>query len=397
MTINDFIELPGRYHLPDSAAKRYAAANTARRVWCHRERTYGYLVEATNDPDARACTHKTFTMDGAHLGWVKAEANGALVLFRKDGQTRVPTVAAIPAPQPIYGEQFVTYAAGPCPRCRGQHAGRTIREDNRVRFKLLRFAAELSATSGELADARDAFVTKQVNRLSFSPAPKHADAKEQRRLRDEREFAIKEKKKSTEANAMRALVQRTLPRDATDERKAWHSKAVNEWTAIETKHAPIHPLIKATVPADIGGTMLGMLICPKQGSEIIYVASSGGFWRTHPAFDNVARLHGLVVCDTPKSRTTLDRGKIPGDVYASCKAAGAQQPGTCAAPRMIAQAIEDEVDSDVSKWRMSEVWYWKSGMNPAAQDLAWVPGLTAYSCDTCMSLLPLFFCPDFHA
>jgi hypothetical protein len=344
------------------AARAYLFDNLRRTVWRSRmPAAPGYLISTDNDHNAFGQQFKRFLPEGVHMGWGSATPpDGQLAFVRSNGEALVSGGPPIPASrEPISAVQ--TYAAGLCRWCNQVHApDRWILESGATRFKLLRFAAELSAMPTDFMQEQERHIKREGDRVEIPKNPDKAAHK----------VALKQAKESTERRAI-GLVQ----------------------SIRFTPQTVLEPNLQLTVKVPLyeTPTMLGLLICGVGADAKTYVAASGKF--ADGRFKHVARLHGFTVCEKVPVQRSLAGKPIPGDIYQGSKALHAQMPGTCAAPRMIAQAIADKCMAPLDTWRMSEIYYWRRGMKDNGE-LAWVPGLTAHSCETCEKLLPLFLCAN---
>jgi hypothetical protein len=136
-------------------------------------------------------------------------------------------------------------------------------------------------------------------------------------------------------------------------------------------------------------TMLGLLIA--QGLTI--VAHSGRV--THEgdaAFRAAATEYGyasVMQNELDQPFVSLAGRRISDDELARTR--GTRRgfdypPGSCAAPRLIRKAFRLIANPNPATWEMSEIYCSAGGGG------YWVHGLSAHSCDTCESLVPLLLC-----
>jgi hypothetical protein len=415
MKLSDFMQIPAPAVSSElrGAALAYFRAQPGRAVWREKVRerlgATGYLIETTNDPDSNGFTYKQFVPEGVHLGWARVRANGQLEFVRKDFATFTPFNPAIVAgvPRSLYGEDLQRYAAAVCRNCLQVHdASRQITETSQTRFQLLRFAAELRTITAKMLAAQKGFIDRKIAQVSLPAARKDLQGEEKRNYEKNRKQQLLEAKAAAEFGAIGVVTHPTFETlkkkfDGKAEKqldgKVDEAADRAEWRKQGSQTGQPHPFDEKKLErSDVSPTMLGLLTCETGSGTKTYVAASGSFATQNARFAHLARLRGYAVCNTPKPPyTTIDGDEIAKQLYLESKADGAQAAGTCAAPRLIAQAIKDGVTAPLSGWHMSEIWYWNRGMPES--DLVWVPGLTAYSCDTCQKLLPLFFCPELTA
>ena len=135
--------------------------------------------------------------------------------------------------------------------------------------------------------------------------------------------------------------------------------------------------------------MIGVLVADKK----IFVAASGSnLNRIEAAAKSLSRSLGKVVLCEPRTAQGIHKTWGGADVasaeYLQTKVDN--EPGTCAAPRIIEQAMADADAVKVrDNWEMTEVWF-----DPNAEaDESYVHGLSAKHCNTCDKLIPLLLCP----
>jgi len=142
--------------------------------------------------------------------------------------------------------------------------------------------------------------------------------------------------------------------------------------------------------------MIGVLI----SGHITFAAASGSGNNSGP-FKEVIRKRGYRAC---KSRSADGSGQnrnlagntISRDVYAATQADSASPPGSCAAPRLIQEALDYlPTRNNWANWEMSEVWYFPANDPQAkgASDL-YTHSVSAYHCRTCQNLVPILMHND---
>lgn len=177
--------------------------------------------------------------------------------------------------------------------------------------------------------------------------------------------------------------------------------------------------------------MLGILI---SGDDVL-VTTSGSGLDTEP-FKAPAALKGYTICgpvNPAGPHESVIARPIPAIEYGNTRREQGYEPGTCAAPRLLAKAFKNpKMLNNWLNWEMSEIFYFPNnearrvhedecdrarvqhieavhkgdrGDHPncavckqlvAVQvgSLYWSPGLSAHSCNTCEQLVPLLMCPN---
>lgn len=331
----------------------------------------------------------------------------------------------------MYGSEHITYGAKKCPGCGQIHpANLQIKETSQSRFKLLQFAAEMTAydMSGRNRKAvADAFM-KARSEGGKEFAKLNKDTKEVQRAIDN-----VDKAKFLEQNQAKLLgLQQKF--DALDKKltSGLRGKEGLE-RSFQSKFPDGQDWYSPSYAASLRGEnvkfMLGILISDKN----VLITTSGSGLDTEP-FKATAALKGYEICKevlaTDAHKSIVGRG-ISALEYGGTQGGQGYVPGNCAAPRLLARAFEmPEVMKTQKAWEMSEMYYFpnndarrkheeesdkarlahvelahkgqkgnvncvecqKFDSNPVGS-LYWVPGLSAHSCETCENLVPLLMCP----
>lgn len=288
----------------------------------------------------------------------------------------------------VYGEEHAVYGTKACQLCGHVHDPRFhLKESSASRFKLIQLAAELNS----IDPAKDKVLADQ----KLSDAKNVARELEGKRLPHETDAAFK-RRQALEV-FRRGLARRPDVGDI-GQGPVPHRDAA-DWKA-----------------------MLGLLITPNG----IYATAAGTF-RNNETLQHVIRKKKYKTCIKPCQTSSIHGLAISKPQFGTPP--GAKEPnvpGSCAAPRLIGQWIEDAKKNkwtldkgrslEAQGWAMSEIYFLPNtaerfkAMYPGFVELRvdgktaaygyerdkglyWLPGLTAHSCDTCERVVPLLLCP----
>lgn len=290
---------------------------------------------------------------------------------------------------------YATYGNQPCPRCKRSHELQyQIKEGSKARFIAMRIIAELSMVpsssqgaktwqSGKTKEQKLQFLRSkgmgQINddhiwvldfiygahAITLSPTVENLKSQAVKMGRKEKGVM----------NTLKDLVRMQLVTDTSGYLRAKD----------------------ASMPVVFSGAnkqfMLGVLVA---GKKIFIAASGNNLERVRGTLPKLSHSLGtFIVCNKRSAQQgnnkTITGSAIEGSEYSQTLVDN--DPGSCAAPRLIQQAMEDHEASQPAirgNWEMTEIWY---DPNTEADD-SYVHGLSAKHCNTCAKLVPLLLCPS---
>jgi hypothetical protein len=328
----------------------------------------------------------------------------------------------------IYGSEHIHYGAGECPACHQKHASPyVIKESSKSRFKLMQFAAEMTAydTHGQ---------TRLAVADAFLKARAGSDLSKLNKNIKQTQKEIDNPKKATAIDLNRAKLEK-LESQYAQKDKELTDPLRNIRTAFETRFPGAQQGYSPSYAASLRGAdvkfMLGILL---SGDDVL-VTTSGSGLDTEP-FTAAAALKGYTVCEgvnVADPHQSIIARPIPTVQYGNTQREQGYAPGSCAAPRLLAKAFTiPRIFNNLKNWEMSEIYYFPNNEARRAHEdesdkarvkhveeahkgergdhpncvvcqqlnaatvgsLYWVPGLSAHSCNTCEQLVPLLMCPN---
>ena len=325
----------------------------------------------------------------------------------------------------IYGSEHIHYGAGECPACHQRHASPyVIKETSKSRFKLMQFAAEMTAhdTHGQ---------TRQAIANAFSTARSGTGLGKLNKQIAEKQRNIAKGKAVEQNTAQISTLQaqyRQLDKDLTADLRNIKKPFLERFPGAQDGYSP--SFAASERGADVK-FMLGILL---SGDDVLVTTSGNGI-DTEP-FRAAAALKGYTVCEAvnvPDPHQSVIARPIPTVEYGNTQREQGYAPGSCAAPRLLARAFTiPKIFNNLKNWEMSEIYYFPNNDARRAHEdesdkarvkhvneahngdrgdhpgcllcqqfnaatvgsLYWVPGLSAHSCNTCEQLVPLLMCPN---
>jgi len=335
----------------------------------------------------------------------------------------------------MYGSDYILYGSKECPNCHQRHiAPQVIQEGPKSRFRLMQFAAEMTAyeTKDQTRKAvADEFLKA---RMGSDLSKLNKNLQETRRAIENPnkvESIDRNKEKLASIQTQYSELDKKLTSGLRDIRRPFLAR----FPKANKDYSLTSQALRQSADMKF---MLGILLIDKY-----VLISASGSGTEHESFKAAAALKGYQICgpvDLDDKHFSIVSRFISAQEYRGTQRGLGYQPGVCAAPRLLAKAFTiSEIMSNLTKqespfnlknWQMSEIFYFPNSRARSAYEaesdkarlkhveekhkdtkgdptcleckqfdanpvgsLYWVPGLSAHSCETCEQLVPLLMCP----